>query len=159
MRILALDIGNTRTGIAVSDPDERVATPLRTLGTADIIARGAVWRRVLEDWEPELLVCGLPLTLSGEEGPQAVALRQRAQQIADAAGLPVEFADERLSSVAAQRILREKGLTEKDMRGKVDMIAASIFLQTWLDARAAKAARNQAPSSPENEAETQQEGI
>ena len=159
MRVMALDLGNTRTGIAVSDPTERVATPVRTMSTADIIANGAVWRRMLEDWEPEMLVCGLPLTLSGEEGPQAASLRERAGQIASRAGLPLAFADERLSSVAAQRILREKGLTEKDMRGKVDMIAASIFLQTWLDARAVQAARDAAPSSPENEAETQQEGI
>ena len=55
-------------------------------------------------------------------------------------GIPLQFADERLSSVAAKRILREKGLTERDMRGKVDMIAASIFLETWLDARAAQSA-------------------
>ena len=151
MRIMALDIGDTRTGIAISDPTERVATPVRTMSTAQIIANSPVWRRTLEDWEPELLVCGLPLTLSGEEGPQAAALRQRAQDIASRAGLPLQFADERLSSVAAKRILREKGLTEKDMRGKVDMIAASIFLQTWLDARAA------APDGTEAE-DTQEEG-
>ena len=90
-----------------------------------------------EDWEPELLVCGLPYTLSGQEGPQAASLRKRAQDIASAAGIPLQFADERLSSVAAKRILREKGLTERDMRGKVDMIAASLFLQAWLDARRA----------------------
>ena len=150
MRIMALDLGATRTGIAISDPSERVATPVRTMSTAQIIMNSVTWRRTLEDWEPELLVCGLPLTMSGEEGPQAAELRRRAQQIADMAGLPLQFVDERLSSVAAKRILREKGLTERDMRGKVDMIAASIFLQTWLDARTAEA---QAQAQAEQPAE------
>ena len=140
MRIMALDIGATRTGIAISDPTERVASPVCVLPTSQILANSPAWRRTLEDWEPELLVCGLPYTLSGQEGPQAASLRKRAQDIASAAGIPLQFADERLSSVAAKRILREKGLTERDMRGKVDMIAASIFLETWLDARAAQSA-------------------
>ena len=150
MRIMALDLGGTRTGIAVSDPAERVATPLRVLATADIVSDGPAWRRMLADWEPELLVCGLPLTLSGEEGPQAEKLRARAQDIAARAGIPLEFADERLSSVAAKRILRENGTSEKDMRGKVDMIAASMFLQAWLDARNPR-------GLSENEDETEQE--
>ena len=89
MRALALDIGETRVGVAVSDPQGRIATP----------------------------VCVLPA--------------------AAATGLPLEFEDERLSSAEAKRILREQGLSEKSMRGKVDMVAASLFLQAWLDARQA----------------------
>ncbi len=135
MRIMALDLGEARTGIAVSDPDETVASPVCVLPTAEILANAATWRRTLEDWEPELLLFGLPLTMQGERGPQAELLSQRAQDIAHRAGLPLQFVDERLTSVTAKRILREKGLSEKDMRGKVDMIAASIFLETWLDAR------------------------
>ena len=150
MRIMALDIGDVRTGIAISDPSERVATPVRTMSTSQIIANSAVWRRTLEDWEPELLVCGLPYTLAGEEGPQAAKLKARAQDIADSAGLPLQFADERLSSVAAKRILRENGTSERDMRGKVDMIAASMFLQAWLDAR-------HVGDRPGNDVETVQE--
>ncbi|MBQ3386675.1 MAG: RuvX/YqgF family protein, partial [Eggerthellaceae bacterium] len=73
MRIMALDIGATRTGIAISDPTERVATPVCVLPTSQILANSPAWRRTLEDWEPELLVCGLPYTLSGQEGPQAAS--------------------------------------------------------------------------------------
>ena len=91
---------------------------------------------VLEDWEPELLLCGLPKTLSGGEGPQAQRVRQFANDVSVKTGIPLEFADERLSSAEAKRSLREKGLSEKAMRGKVDMIAASLFLQAWLDGRA-----------------------
>ncbi len=136
MRIMALDIGEKRTGIAISDPAERVASPVCVLPTAEVVAGAVPFRRVLDDWEPELLVCGLPLTLAGEEGPQAARIREAAVAIGQAAQLACEFCDERLSSAEAKRILREKGYTEKTMRGKVDMIAASLFLQAWLDGRA-----------------------
>lgn len=135
MRILALDIGETRVGVAVSDPGERVASPVCVLPANEVLAHAASFRRVLEDWEPELLLCGLPYTLAGEEGPQAERIRQVAARIGSACDLPVEFTDERLSSQEAKRSLREKGLSEKAMRGKIDMIAASVFLQAWLDAR------------------------
>ena len=135
MRILALDIGQTRIGVAVSDPRERVASPVCVLPANDVLANAKSWRRVLEDWEPELLLSGLPSTLSGEEGPQAARIREVAGKIAKAASLPVEFTDERLSSQEAKRSLRESGMSERDMRGKIDMIAASVFLQAWLDAR------------------------
>ena len=135
MRVLALDIGQVRTGIAVCDPSERVASPVCVLPTAEVVACAAPFRRVLEDWEPELLLCGLPLTLSGEEGPQAQRIREAAAAIGAADQLPWEFSDERLTSSEAKRVLREKGYTEKSMRGKVDMVAASLFLQAWLDSR------------------------
>lgn len=135
MRILALDIGQARVGIAVSDPGERVASPVCVLPASEVLDNAKPFRRVLEDWEPELLLCGLPYTMAGEEGPQAARVRTAAQKISAACGLPCEFADERLSSREAKRSLREKGLSEREMRGKIDMIAASLFLQAWLDAR------------------------
>ena len=135
MRVLALDIGEVRVGVAVSDPDARVSSPVCVLPAAEVLAHAVTFRRVLEDWEPELLVCGLPRTLAGEDGPQADRIREQAHKIAKSCGLPLEFADERLSSAEAKRILREQGLSERAMRGKVDMVAASLFLQSWLDAR------------------------
>ena len=135
MRVMALDIGETRIGIAISDPGERVASPVCVLSATDVLSHTKPFKRVLEDWEPELLLCGLPRTLSGEEGPQAARIRETATRIARACDLPLEFADERLSSQEAKRSLREKGMSEREMRGKIDMIAASLFLQAWLDAR------------------------
>lgn len=135
MRIMALDIGEARIGIAVSDPDERVASPLIVLTAEEVLSCAKSFRRVLEDWQPELLLCGLPYTLSGEEGPQVGRIREVARAISAACDIPHEFVDERLSSQEAKRSLREKGMTERAMRGKVDMIAASLFLQAWLDAR------------------------
>ena len=135
MRIMALDSGETRVGVAVSDPGERVASPVVVLPASEVLTCAKPFQRVLEDWEPELLLCGLPYTMAGTEGPQAVRIRAAAQKISAACGIPHEFVDERLSSQEAKRSLREKGLTEKAMRGKIDMIAASLFLQAWLDAR------------------------
>ena len=135
MRIMALDIGEKRVGIAVSDPGESVASPVCVLPADQVQSAAAPFRRLLEDWEPQLLLCGLPMTLAGEEGPQAQRVRSVAEAVAAAADLPLEFADERLSSAEAKRSLREKGYDEKAMRGKVDMIAASLFLQAWLDGR------------------------
>lgn len=135
MRIMALDIGDVRTGIAVSDPSEMLASPICVLPSAEVVSGAKSFARVLDDWEPELLLCGLPLTLSGEYGPQADHIREMAAVISKNTDLPVEFTDERMSSADAKRKLREMGYDEKTMRGKVDMIAASIFLQSWLDRR------------------------
>ena len=138
MVALALDIGGTRTGIAVSDRTGRVAMPLKVLPAAEVENMSRTFRMIVEDHEPDVLVCGLPQTMAGEEGPQAERIRAVAERVACACGLPLEFIDERLSSTEAKRILREQGLSEKQMRGKVDMISASLFLQAWLDSQRRK---------------------
>lgn len=135
MRALALDIGEVRVGIAASDAAGKIASPVKVLPAQEVLSNARTFRMVLEDYEPDVLVCGRPKTLDGQDGPQAERIMAQAQQIARAAQLPLEFVDERLSSAEAKRILREQGLHEKDMRGKVDMIAASLFLQTWLDSQ------------------------
>lgn len=135
MRALALDIGEVRIGVAASDASGRVASPVKVLPATEVLSCAKTFRRILEDYEPEVLVCGRPQTMSGEDGPQAERVMAQARSIANACDLPLEFADERLSSSEAKRILREQGLNEKQMRGKVDMIAASLFLQAWLDSR------------------------
>ena len=139
MRALALDIGEVRIGIAASDASGRIASPVKVLPAAEVLGMSRTFRRILEDYEPDVLVCGRPQTMSGEDGPQAERIMAQAHQIADACDLPLEFADERLSSSEAKRILRARGLKEKQMRGKIDMIAASLFLQAWLDSHGAGA--------------------
>lgn len=133
MVAMALDIGEKRVGIAVSDASGRIASPVKVLPAAEVLAGARSFRYLVEDYEPEVLVCGRPMTLAGERGPQAERIEEQAQAIGRMFGLPVDFEDERLSSAEAKRILREQGLNEKSMRGKVDMVAASLFLQTWLD--------------------------
>lgn len=135
MRVLALDIGEKRVGIATCDPAESVATPLCVLPAEEVTGGARSFKRLLEDWEPEMFLCGLPKSLSGEEGPQAERIRTIADTLESDYGIPVEYSDERLSSAEAKRSLRDEGYDERSMRGKVDMIAASLFLQSWLDAR------------------------
>lgn len=135
MRALALDIGEVRVGIAASDASGTIASPVAVLPAQEVLNHARSFRYLLEDYEPDVLVCGRPMTMQGEDGPQAERIMTQAHQIARSCGLPLEFVDERLSSREAKRILREEGMSERTMRGKVDMVAASIFLQAWLDAR------------------------
>lgn len=135
MRYLALDIGERRIGVAASDASGAVAFPVCVLPANEVLSGARTFRRVLEDHEPDVLVCGRPRTMAGDDGPQAERVMAQACDIARACGLPLEFADERLSSAEAKRILRAQGMDERSMRGKVDMVAASLFLQAFLDAR------------------------
>lgn len=133
MRVLGLDIGEKRIGIAVADTTTRIASPLRVMDAQDVTNGSRAWKLLLEDYEPELLVCGLPKTMQGAQGKQAHVVRAIAEKIAEHEHLPLEYVDERLSSAQAKRILREQGLSERDMRGKIDSVAASLFLETWLE--------------------------
>ena len=135
MRVLALDIGCKRVGVAISDECELISQPLCVLPANDVIQNAKTFRRIVQDWEPDMLLCGLPLSLDGNNSEQTLKVRKNAEVIAKNVGLPLEFIDERLSSKEARSILREQGLSEKEMRGRIDAVAASIFLQTWLDER------------------------
>lgn len=135
MRYLALDIGSVRVGIAVSDRDGRIATPLSVLPANDVFNVAPSFRRILEDWEPEHLVVGLPKTLAGEMGPQAGKVKTAASALAQKLDLPITFTDERFSSKEAKLSMAATGMKEKDMRGKVDKVAAALFLQTFLDSQ------------------------
>ncbi|MBN2248102.1 MAG: Holliday junction resolvase RuvX [Coriobacteriia bacterium] len=135
MRALGLDIGSVRIGVAVSDPSGRVASPIAVLDARALAGDLRPLKRLVEDYETECLVVGLPLTLAGDEGSQAAAVRAEAERLARAVDLPVEYADERLSSEEARRSMAASGMSEKEQRGAVDKIAAAIILQGWLDAR------------------------
>jgi putative Holliday junction resolvase len=134
MKVLALDIGEKRVGVAAGDTEAKIAIPVSIISASEVMAGGAAFRRVLEDYEPELLVVGLPLSLDGGEHQQARRVRQAAERIGKMCGLPVVYQDERLSSAEARRSLREAGWTEREMRGKIDMVAASLILRAYLDA-------------------------
>ncbi|HSQ21894.1 MAG TPA: Holliday junction resolvase RuvX [Coriobacteriia bacterium] len=135
MRVLGLDIGGTRVGVAVSDPLGIIASPLAVLDARDLMRDPAPLARLAEDYEAECLVVGLPLTLAGDEGPQAAETRTHAERLGAKLGLAVEYHDERLSTAEARKRMREAGLSDKDQRGSLDKVAAAIVLQRWLDAR------------------------
>lgn len=132
---MGLDIGERRIGVATGDTATGIAMPACVMNAQDVLADSRTWRQLVQECEPELLVCGLPRTLSGQQGGQAAHVRELASKIAAAASLPLAFSDERLSSAEAKRYLRAQGCSERDMRGKVDSVAASLLLETWMRAK------------------------
>jgi putative Holliday junction resolvase len=132
-RVLALDVGTRRLGVAVSDPSRTVASPLATILRRDPASDAAA---LAAEQDATTIVTGLPVTLAGTEGPAARAVRAYLEELRPLlGGLVIELADERLSTVAAERALVGGGVRRRDRRQVVDQVAASVFLQTWLDQR------------------------
>ena len=127
LRVLALDHGAARCGCAVSDPTGSLATPLPAIARPDSPTGLDAIAELVRDTGAERIVVGLPLTLGGEEGPQAAAARSFAGRVAQAAGVPVELHDERLTTRQAERT---GGSADEDSR------AAAHLLESWLAARA-----------------------
>lgn len=139
MRVIGLDMGEVRTGVAVSDRDGRVANPITVLDTKRLLADPKPLRDLVTDEDARQLVVGLPLTMAGEEGPQATRVRELGDRLGDLLGVPVAYVDERLSSVEASRVMSAAGRTVKQQRGTLDMVVAALLLQSWLDATNAPA--------------------
>jgi len=131
--VLALDLGQSRIGVAVSDPERRVAVPIGTIRTgapADVKAIAAIVR---EQQVTEIVV-GHPLSLSGRKGEAADHSEKFAQALRDFLGVSVVLQDERLTTVQAERQLGQAGLRGRARREVVDQAAATIILQAYLDA-------------------------
>jgi putative Holliday junction resolvase len=141
-RRLGVDVGKVRVGVAVSDPDGILATPVVTLprdmgAAADSVpADIAELARLVTEHEAVQVVVGLPVRLNGSEGTAAIDIRAYAERLARAVGhVPVVLADERMSTVVATRRLAERGVRGKRQRAVVDQAAAVEILQSWLDAQ------------------------
>lgn len=135
MRIFGLDVGTRTVGVAISDALGMTAQPLTTLRRTGLRADLAELRRLAETHEVRQAVVGLPLNMDGTEGPSAAAARAFGEALARALDIPVEYQDERLSTVAAQRALLEADVSRARRREVVDQVAAALILQTWLDTR------------------------
>ena len=135
-RRLGIDVGAVRVGVALSDPDGVLATPLATV--ARDVQHGtdlATIAGMVAEHDVVGVVVGLPRTLAGREGPAAEAAREFGAALAGRVAVPVEFADERLTTVVATRQMRESGRKGRRQRAVVDQVAAVAILQGWLDAR------------------------
>jgi putative Holliday junction resolvase len=133
-RILGLDPGTRRIGVAVSDALQMTAQPRQALDAS----ASALMERInalAAEVEAERIVVGLPISLNGNEGPAAQAARDFAAKVAEATGLPVELQDERFSTATAERVLVEAGLRRSRRRRVRDGVAAAVFLQAYLDGR------------------------
>jgi putative Holliday junction resolvase len=139
MRALGIDLGSKRIGVAVSDLSGTVASPLTVVQRSrsrrhdlDVLAR------IAREEEADVIVVGLPLTMSGEMGPAARAAVAEADRLATVVDVPVEMHDERLTTVTADRRMIEADMRAPARRKVVDKIAAAIMLQAWLDSRATR---------------------
>jgi putative Holliday junction resolvase len=133
-RVLGLDLGDVRIGVAISDPDRRLAVPLGTVRAGRPPGELRAIADLVRENDVVLVVVGLPLSLTGDAGPRARKTRELAAALASGLPVPVELHDERLSTVEAERALRDAGATGRSLRGAVDRSAATVILQSWLDA-------------------------
>lgn len=140
MRVVGIDLGARRIGVAVSDATGTLASPL------DVLERGADQaddhqrlRQLVADLGAEQVVVGLPLSLDGRAGPAAQAVADEVKALALVVGVPVETIDERLSTKSAASALRTAGRPARAQRGVIDRAAAAVILQAWLGTRKASA--------------------
>jgi putative Holliday junction resolvase len=135
MRILALDHGTRRIGVAVSDEPQLIASPLEFIAAEpfdDFLSR---LKQILAEKEVELILVGLPRNMDGTYGPAAEKVRAFIARLQEAIAVPIRTWDERLTSVMANRALLEGNVRRADRKQKVDMMAAAILLQSYLDAK------------------------
>jgi putative holliday junction resolvase len=133
-RIMALDVGKARIGVALTDPLGYTAQPLLTIWRK---SRGDDLRsllRLIRKHEVTHIVVGNPLHMSGEVSPWAAKVHEFAEELSTRSNLPVELWDERLSSVAAHEILDEAGHDTHDRKRIIDQVAATVILRGWMEA-------------------------
>jgi putative Holliday junction resolvase len=132
---LGLDIGIKRVGIAGCDGTGLIATGITTLVRSSFERDVAYLRELVRERRVQILVAGLPYSLNGELGAQARQVQKYANRIARALELPLEYVDERLTSVEAEELMKTQGISPSHNKGAIDRKAAALILQQWLDER------------------------
>jgi putative Holliday junction resolvase len=135
MRTLAIDYGTRRIGLALSDESARLASPLQVIQVSSPTDALRQVAEIANKQSALRLVIGLPLNMDDTIGPAAKTVLKWARQLADQCGLPLLFVDERLSSFAADQLLRGRDLTRKAKKQRQDALAAADFLQAFLDGK------------------------
>ena len=131
---MGLDVGTRTVGVAVSDALGLTAQGVTTVRRTNIRTDLAALQKIATEYEVTRVVVGLPLNMDATEGPRAEASRAFGASLTKATGLEVEFWDERLTTVAAERVLLEADVSRKKRREVIDQLAAQLILQGWLDA-------------------------
>ena len=132
--VLGLDLGDARIGVAISDPERRVAVPLGTVQVGRPPGELRALGSIVRERGVTLVVIGHPLSMRGARGPRATHAETFAEAFGAFADVPVELQDERLSTVEAERALAAAGARGRERRRVVDASAATVILQAWLDA-------------------------
>jgi putative Holliday junction resolvase len=133
-RLLAIDPGQVRLGLAISDAERRLASPLTTYTRRNPRQDALFFKKIIEDEEIGQIVIGLPVRLDGHEGEQARAAREFGVWLQEVTGLACVCYDERFTTFEAESSLLEAGLTRKKRKARRDRVAAQILLQSYLDA-------------------------
>ncbi len=133
-RLLGLDHGTKRLGVAVSNDEQTIASPLENRTRQSRDADAEFLRRIVREYDAVGLVVGLPVHMSGDEGSKAREARRFGEWASEATGLPVRFHDERHTSLIAAARLMEAELSEKKRKARLDKVAAQVMLQSYLDA-------------------------
>jgi len=133
MRILALDHGTRRIGVAVSDELRMIAQPLEFILAEPFAGFLARLKEIIREKEVELILLGMPRNMDGSYGPAALKVREFAAVLKDKIAVPIQMWDERLTSAQAQRFLIQGGVRRDQRKKKVDQTAAAILLQSYLD--------------------------
>jgi putative Holliday junction resolvase len=132
-RVLAVDPGSRRVGLALSDESRRLASPLRTVPAEPAATLSERLAEVVREVGAVELVVGLPRNLDGSSGEAAASARSLAEELKRSTRLPVSLYDERLSSVAAERHLVGQGVRREKRKGLVDQLAATLILESFLE--------------------------
>lgn len=136
MRVLGLDYGSRTVGVAISDPTGMIAQPLKTITRE----RESALRKTLgelaalvAEYQVEKIILGLPLNMDDTEGERAEKTREFAQKLQQRTDVPIQWMDERLTTMQAQEILDESGMKRSEQKRVIDQVAAQLILQTYLD--------------------------
>jgi len=134
MRKLGVDPGLKRVGVALSDEESAFASPLTTLANKDDASTLAALAALAKEHAVDVIVVGLPIRMNGLEGPEAKKARRFARALERASQLTIVLWDERMTTMAAERELRGVGLRGEKKRAQIDQTAATLLLQSYLDA-------------------------
>ncbi len=139
MRYIGIDPGERRIGVAVSDPEGRMAMPAEVISESDPNAQVGAILACADRHGAEALVIGMPYTLRGELGPAALRVQEQVERLRQRTDLPVHTYDERFSSGIANSVLAQADADHRTRKQNVDKLAATVMLQSFLDSRAASA--------------------
>jgi putative Holliday junction resolvase len=133
-RLLGVDYGHIRIGMAVSDHERKIASPLATYTRGNKEREAEHFRKLIDEEQIVEIILGLPVHLDGREGQKATETRAFGKWLQETTGLPLTYWDERFTTVEAEQLLLTAGLTSKRRRHRRDRVAAQLLLQSYLDA-------------------------
>ena len=135
MKIMSVDYGDARTGIAFCDKNEILATAFTTINESYVPKLVSKIKEIIDEQKPEMIVVGLPRNMDGSYGFRCDKCKQLGKLLQEEVGIPVEFEDERLTTVIAHDILSSNNIKSKKHKNNVDAVSAVVILQSFIDKR------------------------